>query len=93
MQCPAQQYAYDTLKEYPLEKWIKYRDHVYLLELSDGNYVILIVTYGNVPRAYKSWVSKGCSNIFFDLELEFQISMLQKENEIPKLKKQSLSLN
>ena len=24
MQCPAQQYAYDTLKDNPLEKWIKY---------------------------------------------------------------------
>ena len=93
MQCPAQQYAYDTLKEYPLEKWIKYRDDVYLLELSDDNFVILFVNYGNVPKAYKSCISKNCFNIFFDLELEFQISILKNVNEIPKLKKQSLSLN
>lgn len=91
MQCSAQQYAYDTLKEYPLEKWIKYRDHVYLLELPDGNYVILIVNFGNVPIAYKSWVSKGCSNIFFDMELEFQISMFQEKNQIPTLKKSHLN--
>ncbi len=25
MQCYSQQYAFEILKEYPLEKWVKYR--------------------------------------------------------------------
>ena len=85
MQCPAQQYAYDTLREYPLEKWTKYRECVYLLELCDGNYVILLGKYGSVPMAYNSWVTKGCSDTLFKLELELQISLIQNNNEIPKL--------
>ena len=87
MKCPAQQYAYDTLKEYPLDKWRKYRDYVYLLELSDGYYVILFGNYGNVPIAYKSWATKGCSEYLFNFELDLQISVLQEKNEVPKLQK------
>ena len=87
MQCPAQQYAYDTLKEYPLEQWTKYRDYVYLLELSDGYYVILFGNYGNVPIAYKSWTTKGWSDYFLNFELDLQISVMQKKNDAPKLQK------
>tara|TARA_B100001094_G_C18170784_1_gene794974 strand:+ start:1823 stop:2128 length:306 start_codon:yes stop_codon:yes gene_type:complete len=91
MQCPAQQYAYDTLREYPLEKWTKYRECVYLLELWDGNYVILLGKYGNAPMAYNSWVTKGCSDILFKLELELQISIIQENCETPKLEATKVS--
>ena len=92
MLCPAQQYAFDTLKEYPLEQWTKYRDYVYLLELSDGHYVILLGNYGNVPIAYKSWIKKGCSDYFFKFNLDLQISVMQEKNEVPKLQ-QNLPLS
>ena len=91
MQCPAQQYAYDTLREYPLEKWTKYRECVYLLELYDGNYVILLGKYGNAPMAYNSWVTKGCSDILFRLELDLQISLIQENCETPKLQATNVS--
>lgn len=56
MRCYSQQYAFEILKEYPLEKWVKYRDGVYILFLSDGSRVILFGNYGGVPYAYKTWI-------------------------------------
>ena len=87
MQCPAQQYAFEILKEYPLDKWRKYRDCVYLLELSNDKNIILLGNYGYVPIAYDSWVKKGCSDVAFEFSLNMQISLLQEKNEAPTLKK------
>ncbi len=87
MQCPAQQYAYDTLKDNPLEKWIKYNDNVYILNSLDDEIIILLCNYGSVPKAYKSWITNSCSNIIMKLNLDLQIVCLQENNEIPILKK------
>jgi len=87
MFCPAQKYAYDILKEYPLDKWIKYRDCVYILHMLDDEIVILIGNYGYAPSAYKSWIKSSCSEILMKFDLDVQISFLQEKYKIPVLKK------
>ena len=60
-------------------------------KLYNGNYVILLGKYGNAPMAYNSWVTKGCSDILFKLELELQISIIQENCETPKLEAPKVS--
>ena len=83
MQCPAQQFAFDTLKQYPLEEWVKYKDHVYILDLLDGDIIILFGNYGYVPFAYKCWIKSDCSELLTTVSLDIQISIILENNNKP----------